>query len=85
VWHAENIMFFKQLCWNPACVNRAIIEINHDSSFMWYPSSRKDPLFDRNKYICYKIGVIHFAMIWESVDNIEAAGIPYDCKHEVWL
>jgi hypothetical protein len=31
---------------------------------------------ERNKYICYKIGVIHFDIIWESVDSIEAARIP---------
>jgi hypothetical protein len=42
------------------------------------PSSRKDRLFERNKYICHKIDAAHFSMIWEYVDNIEAAGIPYD-------
>jgi hypothetical protein len=25
---------------------------------------------------------VHFDIIWESVDNIEAARIPYDYKHE---
>jgi hypothetical protein len=48
-------------------------------------SSKKDRLFDRNMDICYKIGAFHFAMIWESVDSIEAAGIPYDCGHEFLL
>jgi hypothetical protein len=41
----------------------------------------KDRLFEGNKYICHEIGDAHFGVICESVDNIEAARIPYDCKH----
>jgi hypothetical protein len=48
------------------------------------PSSRKDRLFDRNEHLCYKIGSIYFDIIWESVDNIEAAGILSDCEHAVF-
>jgi hypothetical protein len=27
---------------------------------------------------------VNFGIIWELVDNIEAARIPYDCKHELF-
>jgi hypothetical protein len=49
---------------------------------MWRPSSRKDRLFERNEYVCHKIVAVHFGIIWESVDNKEAARIPHDRKHE---
>jgi hypothetical protein len=39
-------------------------------------------LSEWNKEICHKTGAVHFGIIWESVDNIEAARIPYDRKHE---
>jgi hypothetical protein len=52
--------------------------------FIWYPSSRKNHLFEGNKYICHEIVVIHFDIIYESVDNIEAALISYDCKHHLF-
>jgi hypothetical protein len=59
--------------------------MDHKSSFMRRSSSRKYHLFERNKYISYKIGAIYFDMISESVDNIEATGIPYDCKYNFLL
>jgi hypothetical protein len=31
VWHAVNAMFFEQICWTPTCVNRAIVDRNHQS------------------------------------------------------
>jgi hypothetical protein len=45
VWHAVNVMFFEPICWTPICVNRAIIDRNHQSFFMRFPSARKDHLF----------------------------------------
>jgi hypothetical protein len=84
VWHVENIVFFKPICRNPTCVNRAIVEMNHKLFLMRRPSSRKDHLFERNHHICHKIGAVYFSMIWESVDNIEVARIPYDCKHKLF-
>jgi hypothetical protein len=47
-------------------------------------SSRKDHLLERNKQICHEIGAILFGIILESVDNIEAAWISYDCKHDLF-
>jgi hypothetical protein len=49
MWHAENTVFFKSICWNPNCVNRAIVEMNHKLFFMRRPSSRKNHLFEQNK------------------------------------
>jgi hypothetical protein len=31
VWHAVNAMFFEPICWTPTCVNRAIVDRNHQS------------------------------------------------------
>jgi hypothetical protein len=45
VWHAVNAMFFEPICWISTCVNRAIVDRNHQSFFMRCPSSRKDHLF----------------------------------------
>jgi hypothetical protein len=59
--------------------------MNYQSFSMRRSSSRKGRLFEWNKYICYKIGVVYFGIICESIDNIEAARIPYDCKHEFLL
>jgi hypothetical protein len=56
--------------------------MNHKSFLMRRPSSRKDRLFEWNKYICHKIGAVHFGIIWESVHNIEAVRILYDYKHD---
>jgi hypothetical protein len=30
VWHAENVLFFRPICWNPTCVKRPIVEMNHN-------------------------------------------------------
>jgi hypothetical protein len=48
---------------NSTRVNKAIVEMNHKLFFMRRLSSRKDRLFERNKYICHKIGAVHFGMI----------------------
>jgi hypothetical protein len=63
VSHAENIVFFKPICCNPTRVNRVTVEMNHKSTFMRRPSSRKDRLFEWNKQICQEIGAIHFDII----------------------
>jgi hypothetical protein len=55
------------------------------SFLMRRPSSRKDRLFDWSKYICHKVGAVHFDIIWKSVDNVEAARILYDCQYEFLL
>jgi hypothetical protein len=47
-------------------------------------SSKKDRPFEQNKHICHEIGAVHFRMIWESVENIEPAGIPYDRIHTLF-
>jgi hypothetical protein len=47
------------------------------------PSSRKDRVFERNQKICYEISIVHFGMIWEFVDDIESAGIPYNYKNKL--
>jgi hypothetical protein len=52
--------------------------------FIRLPSLGKDRLFEHNKYICHEIGAVHFGVIWESVDKIEAAGIPYNRKHKLF-
>jgi hypothetical protein len=77
VWHAINAMFFEPICWTPTCVNRAIIDRSHQSFFMGCPSSRKNHLFEVNKYICHEIVAIHFGIVWKSVENIEPSRIPY--------
>jgi hypothetical protein len=46
------------------------------------PSSTKDRLFKWNEDVCHKIVAVYFGIIWKSVDNIEAARVPHDCKHE---
>jgi hypothetical protein len=78
-------MFFEQICWSPTCANWAIAEMNHKSFLMRLPSSRKDCLFKWNEYICYKIVAVHFGIIWEFVDNAEAARVPHNRKHEFLL
>jgi hypothetical protein len=84
VWHAVNAMFFEPICWTSTCVNRAIVDRNHQSFFVRCPSSRKDHLFEENKYICHKIIAIHFSIIWKSVDNIEPSRIPYNREHKLF-
>jgi hypothetical protein len=37
-----------------------------------------------NEYACHKIVVVHFGMIGEPVDNMEAAQVSIDCKHELF-
>jgi hypothetical protein len=56
--------------------------MNHKSFLLRLPSSRKDRLFEWNEYVCYKIVAAHFGVIWEFVDNIEAARVLYDREHE---
>jgi hypothetical protein len=45
VWHAVNAMFFEPICWTPTCVNRAIVDRNHQSFSMRCPSAMKNHLF----------------------------------------
>jgi hypothetical protein len=59
--------------------------MNHKSFLMRRLSSRKNCLFKWNQYVCHKIVAVHFDIIWESIDNIEAARVLYDWKHEVLL
>jgi hypothetical protein len=46
VWHAAHAMFFEPICWNPTCMNWAIVKMNHKSFLMRRPLSRKDYLFN---------------------------------------
>jgi hypothetical protein len=48
-------------------------------------SSRKDLIFEWNLYVCHKIVAVHFGIIWEFVDNIEAARVSHDYKNEFLL
>jgi hypothetical protein len=59
--------------------------MNHESFLTRRPSSTKDRLLKWNQFACQKIVVVDFDIIWESVDNIEAAWIPYDYKHKFSL
>jgi hypothetical protein len=59
--------------------------MNHKLFLMRRLSSTKDRLFEWSKYICHKVGAVHFGIIWKSVDKIEAARIPGDYKHEFLL
>jgi hypothetical protein len=84
VWHVVNAIFFELICWTPTCMNRATLDRNHQSFCMRCPSSRKDHLFEGNKYICHKIIDIHFGIIWKSVDNIEPSRIPDNREHKLF-
>jgi hypothetical protein len=77
-------MFFELICYSPTYVNWAIAEMNNKSFLMQRPSSRKDRLVKWNKYSCHKIGAVHVGTIWESVDNVEAARVPYDCRRHIF-
>jgi hypothetical protein len=84
VWHAVNAIFFEPIYWTPICVNRAIVDRNHQSFFMRCPFARKNHLFEVNKYICHEIIAIHFNIVWKSVDNIEPSRIPYNREHKLF-
>jgi hypothetical protein len=56
--------------------------MNHMSLLMQRPSSRKDRLFKWNEEVYHKIVAVHFGIIWESVDKIEAAQVLHDCERE---
>jgi hypothetical protein len=45
-------------------------------------SSKKNHLFKKNEHIGHNIVVLHFDIICESVDNIEAAQVPYNHIYE---
>jgi hypothetical protein len=77
-------MFFKPISWSPTRVNWAIVKMNHKSFPMRCPSSRKNRLFEWNKYICHKVASVHFGIIWKSAYNIEAGRIPYNRIHELF-
>jgi hypothetical protein len=66
-------------------MNGAIVEMNHKSFLTARPSSRKDHLFKENESIRHKIIAVYFDMIWESVDSMEPARVPYDCKYAFLL
>jgi hypothetical protein len=81
VYQLAHVMLFEPISWSPTCVNWAIVEMNYKSFLMRRPSSRKDRLFEWSNHICPKLCAVHFDIIWKSVNNMEAARIPYDCKH----
>jgi hypothetical protein len=84
MWHAANTIFFEPICWSPTCVNCAIVGMNLQSFLTRRSSPRKDRFFELNKwskYICHKRSTVHFGIIWESVDTIEAARISCDCEY----
>jgi hypothetical protein len=87
IWHTLHAVFFELRYRSPTCVNRAIVDMNHKSFLMHRLSSRKDRLFNRTEYFCYKIVVVYFDKIWEFVDNTEAVRITYDREHEflIWI
>jgi hypothetical protein len=80
LWHAAHAMFLAPLSWCPTRLNWAIVEMNDKSFLIRRPSLRKDRFFERSKYICDKVGVVHFGIIWKSIDNIEPSRIPYNRK-----
>jgi hypothetical protein len=59
--------------------------MKHKSFLMLRPASRKDRLFKWNQSFCHTIAAVHFGIIWESVDNIGAAQVLHDRKHDFLL
>jgi hypothetical protein len=83
MWHAAHAALFDPKCRSPTYVNPAIVDMNHKLFLMRRPSSRKDRLVKRTYDLCLKIVAIHFGIIWEFFDNMEAARVPYDREHVV--